>query len=281
MADVHSVNSSTAQTDVQQQLGCEHYRRKARLVAPCCGRLYWCRLCHDAAEVHTLNRFEVTEIQCGACDLRQGVSGACERCGVQFGEYFCSICRLYDKSRDQYHCEECGLCRVGPREKTFHCAQCGSCYPLSERQSHQCRPAAALDDCAVCLDDLHSSRAAVHVNRCGHSLHEACRQQMLQHGLFSCPLCNVSMLEMQPVWRELDKAVQQTAMPSQYRHLLASVLCRDCQATSVAPFHVVGLKCAQCGSYNTARSGGPMYRRGNGGELLPATDETRHDEQVI
>ena len=278
MADERPVKSEAAETDGQQQYGCEHYRRKARLVAPCCGRLFWCRICHDTSEVHTLDRFAVSEVQCGPCGLRQEVARSCRNCGVEFGEYFCSICRLYDVCRSHFHCAVCGLCRVGPRELAFHCVTCGTCYPRSERESHRCRPAAARDDCAICLEDMHASRTTVHVNQCGHSLHESCRQLMVRHGLFACPLCNASMEQMQPVWRELDKEVRHTVMPDQYQDLLARVFCRDCQATGVSPFHVVGLKCSQCGSYNTARSGGPMHRRGDGDELLPVTDATEQDQ---
>ena len=28
--------------------GCEHYRRRCQLVAPCCGQTFWCRHCHNA-----------------------------------------------------------------------------------------------------------------------------------------------------------------------------------------------------------------------------------------
>lgn len=39
-------------------LGCKHYRRKCKLIAPCCGRAFVCRLCHDDAvqEAHILDR---------------------------------------------------------------------------------------------------------------------------------------------------------------------------------------------------------------------------------
>lgn len=29
--------------------GCEHYRRRAMIVAPCCDKPFWCRHCHNAA----------------------------------------------------------------------------------------------------------------------------------------------------------------------------------------------------------------------------------------
>lgn len=37
------------------------------LQAPCCDKLYVCRLCHDAEENHQMDRFKVREVQCSAC----------------------------------------------------------------------------------------------------------------------------------------------------------------------------------------------------------------------
>lgn len=30
--------------------GCDHYKRRCKLVAPCCGEVFWCRHCHNAAK---------------------------------------------------------------------------------------------------------------------------------------------------------------------------------------------------------------------------------------
>lgn len=55
-----SVASSSAPSDSQTAVdlagretgehGCVHYRRRCRLVAPCCGELFWCRHCHNEAK---------------------------------------------------------------------------------------------------------------------------------------------------------------------------------------------------------------------------------------
>ena len=29
------------------QRGCTHYKRRCKLVAPCCGEVFWCRHCHN------------------------------------------------------------------------------------------------------------------------------------------------------------------------------------------------------------------------------------------
>jgi len=33
-----------------QALGCSHYERKVKLRAPCCGKLFVCRFCHDQVD---------------------------------------------------------------------------------------------------------------------------------------------------------------------------------------------------------------------------------------
>lgn len=41
--------------------------------APCCDKLYTCRLCHDSNEDHQLDRFKVKEVQCINCEKIQHV----------------------------------------------------------------------------------------------------------------------------------------------------------------------------------------------------------------
>ena len=42
-------------------------------------------------------------------------------------------------------------------------------------------------------------------------------------------------------------------MPDDLAGRLATVLCNDCQQRTTAAFHVIGIKCGDCGSYNTRR----------------------------
>ena len=39
----------------REQHGCKHYRRRCRMVAPCCGEVFWCRHCHN--ELKTANEW--------------------------------------------------------------------------------------------------------------------------------------------------------------------------------------------------------------------------------
>lgn len=107
--------------DGSAAVGCKHYPRGAKLVAPCCGRQFWCRLCHDAEmdegepdpkKQHKINRFAISDCVCASCGHRQEVQQTCSACGVVMGTYFCKICKFWEnRDRQQFHCDECGMCR--------------------------------------------------------------------------------------------------------------------------------------------------------------------------
>ncbi len=60
-----------------------------------------------------MDRKKVKRIQCLLCKHEQNVTNTCEKCGVQFGKYYCEICRLFDDddTKGQFHCDKCGICR--------------------------------------------------------------------------------------------------------------------------------------------------------------------------
>ncbi len=122
---------------------CQHYRRRCLLVCPDCPDgfdVHWCRHCHDADneketdpnKFHRLDRSRVSSIVCGECGERQPVSAFCSnaQCGTTFGEYTCTKCPFFDdrSERKYFHCDECGICRVGGRDNFFHCPTCDGWY---------------------------------------------------------------------------------------------------------------------------------------------------------
>ena len=77
---------------------CVHYERNCNIIAPCCQRVYGCRICHDELSPSThpdMNRFLVREIVCKNCHTQQPVSNQCTNCQTLFGEYHCGICNLW------------------------------------------------------------------------------------------------------------------------------------------------------------------------------------------
>jgi len=56
---------------------CVHYERNCNIVAPCCNRVFGCRICHDELSPSghpPMNRFLVREVVCKLCNTRQAAS---------------------------------------------------------------------------------------------------------------------------------------------------------------------------------------------------------------
>ena len=108
-------------------LGCAHYKRNIKLQCSACSRWYTCRFCHDAVEDHMLNRRETKNMLCMLCGSAQPASEACISCNVRGAWYYCDVCKLWDDDPDPdrgiYHCDDCGICRVGKGlgKDFFHC----------------------------------------------------------------------------------------------------------------------------------------------------------------
>ncbi|XP_053116837.1 RING finger and CHY zinc finger domain-containing protein 1 isoform X2 [Hemicordylus capensis] len=230
------------------------------IMAPCCSKFYICRLCHDNNEDHQMDRFKVQEVQCAKCGKVQKAQKSCENCNSVFGEYYCSICHLFDKDKKQYHCDKCGICRIGPKEEFFHCSKCNLCLALTLQGNHKCIENVSRQDCPICLEDIHTSRVGAHVLPCGHLLHRTCYEDLLKEG-YRCPLCMHSALDMSRYWQQLDDEVAQTPMPTEYRNMTVEILCNDCTSRSTVQFHILGMKCKDCGSYNTTQDGGCRVSR--------------------
>lgn len=104
-------------------------------------------------------------------------------CGISFGEYYCEVCRMWDAkvSADldgKFHCEGCGICRVGKREDYVHCDKCAMCQPVSA-EGHLCQLDQAYKaDCPVCQLDLFGSRISATQLRCGHPIHTTCFDEL-------------------------------------------------------------------------------------------------------
>ena len=242
--------------------GCSHYQRGCKLVAPCCGEEFVCRLCHDEKhyenqldpeKAHKLVRGDVKEVVCATCATQQAAeSQACTKCGATFGHaYFCVKCRLWDDvDKGQFHCDACGLCRAGGPENYEHCEACGMCFQIG----HVCPVVrkglfgvknALRSDCPICMEDLFTSRASAMTMPCGHGIHFACFEQLCKSSS-RCPLCSQSLFARQDLaeWTAaLDVEIANTPMPEEYRDLRVKIMCNDCLHESETPWHIFGLKC--------------------------------------
>ncbi|CDI76202.1 zinc finger (CHY type) protein, putative [Eimeria acervulina] len=228
-AEAAAGDSAAAET--AQQLGCSHYRRKCKIVAPCCKEIYWCRHCHneayesDLVKAHEIDRHAVEEIVCAVCETRQSV----------------------------YHCDECGICRSGGRENYFHCPTCGSCYPLQLQNKHKCLENAMRRQCPVCLEDMFTSLRQSQVLQCGHTIHADCLRLLQKQKGFQairCPMCSKSIADYSAFWRQLSEEIERTPLEQEMQRKVR-VACNDCLERSTTDFHFLGLKCMHCNSFNT------------------------------
>ena len=249
---------------------CEHYpTRGCALVAKCCGKLAACRFCHNEESDHEIDRFATELIVCRGCRLVQEVSNECVGCGEKFGEYFCGECKLWkdaeyrqnamgERECATFHCDKCGICRMGMRSEFFHCDACGICLHVSTRDDHTCFQNKFKQRCAVCRMSLHDSQSApVSMARCNHVLHARCFTELVRHGEYRCPLCKTSMIDMAGEWRKVRRSIALQPLEAGMLRF-CDAICNDCcQPSTNLLFHPLGVACARdgCGSFNTALDG--------------------------
>jgi len=244
----------------KQQLGCAHYMRGCKVVARCCGRLYACNVCHDIAESHAMDRYDVTEMMCMYCQTLQPVSSTCinASCNKTLGKYFCKTCNLWndDPSRSMYHCHSCNVCRVGKGLGIdhVHCMKCNACVRINVADSHQCTENAIESDCPICKQYMFLSTEPIKYLRCGHLMHEACYREYSKTSM-KCALCKKSMKDMSAYYAQLDLMMGgegRYRMPKEYEAVRCDVECNECSVvTRGAKFHFLFNKCHACNSYNT------------------------------
>ncbi len=162
--------------------------------------LYVCRLCHDEADpTHKIDRFATKTMECMLCGAVGPIGGTCSSCQSSVARYYCPHCRFLDDTPDKdiFHCDQCGICRVGKGNGAldfFHCQRCNMCVPRPA-EDHKC--VSTVGDCPLCLVEMFGSREPVALTRCGHPMHSSCLSQYLSHPtgpIPICPLCQKSLL---------------------------------------------------------------------------------------
>ena len=197
--------------EVHGILGCQHYRRGAKLQCSTCHHWATCRYCHDEHEDHKLIRYasmvlfrssypirkDTRNMICMHCATAQSAAQYCQNCHIRLARYYCDKCHLWDDSptKSIYHCADCGICRVGeglgkdffhckvPRTRIHHliCPQtCNVCMSISLQGSHRCIERNTECDCPICGDYLFTSPETVVFMPCGHSIHQKCYNQHIK-----------------------------------------------------------------------------------------------------
>lgn len=259
-------------------LGCKHYKRNVKLQCSTCSRWYTCRFCHDEAEDHSLKRRETKNMLCMLCGCAQPAGEECIDCGEQTARYYCNVCKLWDDASEKsiYHCNDCGICRVGQGlgKDFYHCKvsllhlhasspaphdrskpsrepsakprthpqTCCVCMSITIRDTHRCIERSTDCDCPICGDYMFTSPQTVVFMRCGHSIHQRCYYEHMESS-YRCPICSRSIVNMEMQFRQLDRTIEAQPMPPQFRDTTAWVYCNDCCAKTSVRYHWLGLKC--------------------------------------
>lgn len=153
-----------------------------------------------------LNMKDVRLIVCSDCELVQKPGAVCEGCQVSFGLYFCDKCLFWanDPLAPQvpgktppsfFHCDGCGLCRRGERERYFHCDACDSCFPVELAEGHRCGGDGRNQVCPICLEDSFASAYPVAILPCQHPVHYHCLALCSQRNSREprCALCMAAL----------------------------------------------------------------------------------------
>lgn len=242
----------------QLPYGCIHYLAHCSIIAPCCDMIFSCRLCHDEEmngdkipilKRHKINRFEIKKVICNNCGELQEFSSSCQQCLIRFGIYCCLICKLHDDiDKEQYHCEKCGLCRIG--RNNYHCDKCNICR-VSDIE-HICNNFKD-SQCPICFEELFSSTTEFFsLSKCGHSMHKSCFLEYSKSS-FKCPLCNKSYLNLDSYNQILKEEVENTPMPEEYKNIKVTIICNECNEKTETTLHFVGHRCSKCNSFNTKK----------------------------
>ncbi|KAI9773947.1 MAG: hypothetical protein M1840_006173 [Geoglossum simile] len=265
-----------------RDLGCHHYKRNVKLQCSICSRWYTCRFCHDDTEDHSLVRKDTKNMLCMLCGCAQPASERCLGCGERAAWYYCDKCKLWDNDSDKaiYHCNDCGLCRIGRGlgKDYYHCKTCSVCVSMSMKD-HRCIERSTDCDCPICGEYMFTSTLTVVFMSCGHSIHHKCYYDHMKTS-YKCPICNRSIVNMETQFRNLDRTIESQPMPPQFQDTKALVSCNDCSAKSSTKYHWLGLKCAVCHSYNTVQLqilSGPDADRDN----LQAANASGHSDYGI
>jgi RING finger/CHY zinc finger protein 1 len=260
--DIGSESDTCSNTGSIHNNTCTHYSRHCKLICPQCDESYSCRICHDEVmtshtlpfkDQHTMNRHDIEKIICVVCDMVQPVSGKCVECDQLFAEYFCDKCNLFDNNglvKQIFHCDKCTICRIGGSDNFFHCADCSTCINVLMKDTHKCQN--IVDEmCPICSEDLFSSRNSFMQLKCGHWIHNNCCNDMIRHNNLTCPLCLKMFVDSTTMNTFLDNRIKETPMIDEYQDKIVNILCNECLESNDVLFHFYGLKCPDCGSYNT------------------------------
>ena len=163
------------------------------ILAPCCGKWYSCRICHDETEQHEMKRFLLRKIRCNACTRIQSPGKVCEGCRAVIAVYHCEKCNAFSDYSEHSHCDGCGICRPGYEGiSRKHCDKCNVCFDIPGEHEHHCTTRDVSNDmCSICMNGIPlraSFNGCYQIRGCGHMFHADCLKEWMQRSS-TCPIC--------------------------------------------------------------------------------------------
>lgn len=251
-----TVNTNAPPTTGDCFSSCPHYQRSCLMQCNVCGQMVLCRVCHEE-----MDRFKVAKLQCLRCQAVVDPASECSNCGGRFATYCCTVCHTYDSTpgKQIFHCDACGICRLGTRDSTFHCDRCHMCIVVNSEdgRTHKCFENSFRQDCAACLTRLFDSREPLSMLKCGHAMHQACFKRLLKND-FRCPTCKKAVVEIEEEWESFEEEMEQQLkelegkIPAEVLNRVMKILCNECEKKFEAKFNPFSYyKCPHCKTFNT------------------------------
>ncbi|ADM12518.1 CHY zinc finger domain-containing protein [Encephalitozoon intestinalis ATCC 50506] len=230
---------------------CQHYSNACLIRFECCLNLYPCRLCHDNAEKHKANRYEISHMVCTVCNLLQPKTQSCSQCLSVVSKYFCSKCNLWDSSGDQiFHCDKCSACRKGDPKVAFHCDICQTCLIATGSKNHIHVENTTSGNCPICAEDMLGCMEVLVLLRCGHSLHQRCFDEFIRE-TYTCPICSKPIGDTSTINKKVEHILEMELLyPGQ--EIKSVIRCSNCN--SMLKCRSAWEKCPFCGFHSMLSS---------------------------
>ena len=211
------------ETVSDSEFGCKHYKTNSKYMAECCMRWFPCRFCHNENSDHEVDRFKTKFCVCMFCNSVQRAGKVCINtvCGKELAHYFCETCKFWDNDTNKkiFHCDKCGVCRIGLKENYIHCDKCNACLSTEYHQSHKCIERSLECDCPICGEYLFTTISPIIFMPCGHGIHFICHREHLQSS-YQCPICMKSVTDMSHFFDQIDMMLSNHQMPPEYSRIL-------------------------------------------------------------
>lgn len=245
---IEKINDIKKMFDLQSHKNkkyCSHMENDYNIKCLKCDKVYFCGRCHDEESDHKIEYAE-TNIICCNCDIEQNFTDYCIVCDEKIKvKYACKKCVVFDNSnRYKFHCNNCNSCHNEEKAELIECNKCKICH--LKKHNHKCFNKD--DNCAVCLNKL-TNNIIVNMT-CGHIIHNDCYNELIKN-TYKCPLCFKTILDMTEEFKKIDEKIENETNIFDKIIDLKNIYCNDCEIKTQVNYNYIGIKCSNCGSYNT------------------------------